>query len=369
MRTWKILPVLVLASIVFPVRASARSRVDVDEVIKEQWVAYFDFPKRGLKRASKILVETMMPGIVADYTKQEDYWYYVKYSDYRGPKQRLAVTEFENKVPQQFHSMVPLADLESQLVTAVFATNRYVLVERKEIAKVIQEQDFGASGRVAKPSAAQIGQVLGAQFLVEAAITQYIPNAANFAAGGGGIGSKAAGGLAFNRKRAELTMNMRIIDATTSEIIASVQKTGWQASWGLGTGAVGGGASGVAGAGSTGGRALNIGRAAESCMAKMVYEVVGALKEKAWQGSIMLVKGTQVYVNAGETMGMQRGMVLRAMSKGEELVDPETGLVLGSETTEIGTITITDVKEKWSIASVTSGCQGLKKGDMVEFVR
>ena len=43
--------------------------------------------------------------------------------------------------------------------------------------------------------------------------------------------------------------------------------------------------------------------------------------------------------------------------------------VLDYDTEEIGTITISTVKEKYSVASVASGCEGVKKGDILEFIR
>jgi curli biogenesis system outer membrane secretion channel CsgG len=354
---------VVLVWSLLPSQAQARgAKVDVAAYIQQNWVAYFDI------KGKLILVESMMPNITEDYTKQEDYWYYIKYSDYKGPKQRLAVIEFENKVPEEFHAFVPLADLESQLVSAIFQTNRYVLLERKKVDSVVAEQDFGASGRVAKPSAAPIGQILGAQFLVQAAITQYIPDAASFGAGGGAIGAHGAGGIAFNRKRMELAMNVRIIDATTSEIIASVQKTGWSAAWGLGGGGVGASSSSVGGGGAAGTKKVNVGKAAESCMAKVVFEIARALKDKPWQGAVMSAKESKIYVNAGENLGMTPGMNLRVLSKGEALVDPDTGLTLGAETKEIGSCTVVEVKDKYSIAAVKTGCEGAKQGDILEFI-
>lgn len=335
----------------------------VEAFTAHHWAAYFDL------RGKKVLVEKYMPGAIEDYTKMEDWWYHVDYSPYNGPKQRLAITEFENKVPARTRAMVQLASLESLLISEVFKTKRYVLVERTEVDKVIEEQDFGASGRVAKPSAAKIGQILGAQYLVEASITEYVPDAAKFGIGGGGIGGGGGGIIGISRQRAELAINIRIINATTSEIVASVQKRGWAATWGLGTGGGGVGSGGAGGGGMSGFSKTPIGRAAQSCMAKAVYEVVRKIKDKPWQGGVMLVKDDKVYVNAGENLGMKPGMVLSVLSKGEELVDPDTGLVLGSETTPIGSVVVQEVKENYSVATVQDGCEGAKKGDILEFVR
>ncbi len=340
-----------------------RRRVNVDEEIAKQWLGYFE-----LKSGKKYLV-SQIKGVTADLTKQEAYWWYVKYSKYKGPKGRLAVFKFDNNVTGGWASKVNVDGLEEQLVTEFLKTNRWTLVKRKEIGILLGEQDFGASGRVSAPSAAKIGKVLGAQFGVKAAVTEYEPGAGGFGAGGGGAGRRGGGLFGLKRQRAEVAINIQIADTTTSEITASVQKRGWAAAWGIGGGGIGGGAGGVGGGAAGGFSKTPIGRAVQSCMAKAVYLLVTEhLKDKGWTGRVMLRKGNKLYVNAGQNLGMLPGMKLKVLSKGEDLIDPETGLNLGSETEASGTCTVMTVKPKFSIATVTEGCENSKKGDLLEFI-
>jgi tetratricopeptide (TPR) repeat protein len=65
-------------------------------------------------------------------------------------------------------------------------------------------------------------------------------------------------------------------------------------------------------------------------------------------------------------MNIKPGDRFNAYSKGEEFIDPDTGLSLGSEETFIGAIEIKDVKEKFSIASLVSGKGMLKRGDIIK---
>jgi len=83
---------------------------------------------------------------------------------------------------------------------------------------------------------------------------------------------------------------------------------------------------------------------------------------------VMSAKESKIYVNAGENLGIKPGMNLRVLSKGEALVDPDTGLTLGAETKEIGSCTVVEVKDKFSIAAVKTGCEGAKQGDILEFI-
>ncbi len=59
-------------------------------------------------------------------------------------------------------------------------------------------------------------------------------------------------------------------------------------------------------------------------------------------------------------------MALVAYSKGEELIDPNTGASLGTDDEVIGSLQITSVRENISKAAVIEGCRGLKVGDRVE---
>jgi len=50
---------------------------------------------------------------------------------------------------------------------------------------------------------------------------------------------------------------------------------------------------------------------------------------------------------------------------GEQLVDPSTGEVLGSDEEEIGDLKISVVKDKFSIAMPVGNIAGVKPGDIV----
>jgi hypothetical protein len=55
--------------------------------------------------------------------------------------------------------------------------------------------------------------------------------------------------------------------------------------------------------------------------------------------------------NAGSNTNMKPGTSLEAYTKGEELKDPATGLSLGSRDKLIGTVTITQIEEKFSVGT------------------
>ena len=78
------------------------------------------------------------------------------------------------------------------------------------------------------------------------------------------------------------------------------------------------------------------------------------------------VSGSKVIINGGTNVGIQVGQMLTLLSKGAEIKDPSSGESLGFDTSEIGTIKVVDVKEKFATCEISDGGQGVKAGDMVK---
>lgn len=305
-------------------------------------------------------------------------WFGLLFTEYDGPRLRLAVMPVENRTASGegeerasgglveavrilkgvTYVEVPVGALEELLTTSLYNTHRFDLVERKALGAMLAEQDFGASDRVAKPTAAQIGQIQGAEYLIFAAVNEWTPDKSRV--GGGGI-TRRIGGV-VGKKKAEVAMSFRVVDATTSKTLFATTERATSGSWSVGLGGIGGGA--LAGLGFE--KNSPISYAVQSCINKGSYKLAMWLKDKGWSGSVMLVKDDgKVYINAGENSGLQPQTRLTVLSKGEDLVDPESGLVLGSEIEVIGSLMVTSVEEQFSVAAITEGCEGIKKGDQV----
>ena len=56
-------------------------------------------------------------------------------------------------------------------------------------------------------------------------------------------------------------------------------------------------------------------------------------------GRVIKAEGDKVWLNLGKDV-VSPGDVLKVKSKGEELIDPDTGISLGSADTEIGTVRV-----------------------------
>lgn len=71
---------------------------------------------------------------------------------------------------------MPVNGIEAIVIDSLAQTGRFRLVERTELGNVLGEQDLAASGRIAQPSGAKIGKILGAEFLVQVVVTDYETN-------------------------------------------------------------------------------------------------------------------------------------------------------------------------------------------------
>jgi len=156
--------------------------------------------------------------------------------DEMGPKARVAVSRFEDKTakgPSEIGT-----GMAEMLGNALFATNRYIVLERQALDDVLLEQDLGASGRVKQQTAARIGEIEGADLLIMGTITEFEPGSSG-AGGekessfklpgrvrkevGDALGSvKLGGGV----RKSHLAIIVKVVDARTGRRLASEQVEG-----------------------------------------------------------------------------------------------------------------------------------------------
>ena len=145
---------------------------------------------------------------------------------YNGPKARIAVSRFKNKAGGGWWTTGIGDGMADQLTTALFNTNRFIVLERQALKDVLSEQDLGASGRVRSDTAAAIGEIEGAELLVVAAVTEF---QADSSGGGGSLSGSVSdifGAVLGGFKRSHLAIDLRIIDSRTSRILAATSVEG-----------------------------------------------------------------------------------------------------------------------------------------------
>ena len=342
--------------------------------------AHGDYLAYAVGEKSKLPLPESIDAIEARYLVN------VEWGDYVGGRPRVAVLPVDNTssassfevVARNGESvtwesegadMVPVNGIEAIVTDAMNRTGRFRLVERQELDSVLREQDLVTSERVSKPSGAKTGNVLGAKYLVQVVVTDYEANVSERKGGGlGGFVSDrlpaVVGAVGVKSGQGRVGMNFRLIDAETSEVVYTKQIESVIRERGLTFGGLAIPDGGVLGGFFSGYARTPIGQAVIAGTNKGIYELVKRIGAEPASGSVVRAEDDRVWVNLGQGV-VAVGDVLRIVAKGEELIDPETGLSLGSMDTELGSVRVTVVQEQFSIAETVSMSGTPSRGDGV----
>jgi curli biogenesis system outer membrane secretion channel CsgG len=268
---------------------------------------------------------------------------------YEGPKKIIAATKFKSTSGINWDNGEAMGAMLSE---ALMATGKFIVVERAEVDDLIKEQDMGAEGRVTQATAAQFGQMLGASILVMGAVTQFEDGAASGNAGVGvpvpGLGSMRVGG---GKTTAYVKVNLRMVDTTTGKILSTHNADG------TASGKAKSGGLAIKGFDIHGGNAKQtpIGQACQDAIDQAVVHISQVMKGVPFYARVAEVDGGDIYINAGSNRNMKEGMVLNGYKVVKEIKDPDTGLVIDVKEEKTGSVKITSVKEKISIAQKVDG--------------
>ncbi len=130
---------------------------------------------------------------------------------------RLTVRAFENKTTERH---VPASAITDMMVTELSKAGIFNLLEREKLDYIADEIRLGQSGLMDSETAPELGRIKGAQYTMTGAVTLYHYNAK----GGGGV-LPGVGGVAA-AKTAYVTLDIRIIDNTTGEIVYAADRQG-----------------------------------------------------------------------------------------------------------------------------------------------
>lgn len=127
----------------------------------------------------------------------------------------LAVADFTNDATGVYWWRHGVGrDLAGMLTNELAATGSFSMVERSRVDAVLTEQDLADSGRIAPGTGAEIGEMLGAQYLVLGTVTAFEESTGKQGAGIGYKGIRIGG----KRGKSYLAVDVRVVDSTTGEI-------------------------------------------------------------------------------------------------------------------------------------------------------
>jgi len=263
---------------------------------------------------------------------------------HKGPKLRVGVVDFVNKSSYGAGRLGTSAS--DILTTELFKTGAFILVERGQLRRVLGEQSLGQTGMVNPETAAQAGKVLGLNAIVTGSISQF------------GVSTGGADYGVYKQKvqTAKCAVDVRVVDAATGQLLFADS----------GRGEFERKAQEVLGMGSRAGYDETLGQEAlRSAITKFMDNLVQKLQSVDWSGAVAMVSGTDVYINAGRDVGLNAGDVLMVQTLGQEIIDPQTKVLLGRTRGAVkAELMVTEIDERFTIAKVRSGT-GIQVGDMV----
>ncbi len=267
----------------------------------------------------------------------------------KGPKKRIGIVDFVNKTAYGRGRLGSSA--QDILTTELFKTDSFIIVERAQLAKVLDEQSLGQTGVVDSRTAAQLGRVLGLNAIVTGSISQF------------GVQTRGQDYGVYKKKvqTAECTVDVRVVDASTGQVLFAESGEGYAET----------AVKEAFGLGQKGGYDETLGQESlRSAVTKFMSNLIQQLDTLEWNGRIAKVSGSMVYVNAGEDTGLNVGDILTVVELGEEIFDPQTGLSMGRVPGRTrGELQVTGFFGKdGSVCRVKSG-GGFKTNDLVKLAQ
>ena len=263
----------------------------------------------------------------------------------------IMVNKFENKA--NWRGQWDLGDAWGTILTdQLVQSGKFIVLGEADMrGAAMAEQDLAASGRTAGgKKAPKTGRMSPAQLLVKGAIT----HVQDVKGAGGGFGFKGItiGGDAGS---AEINITIYVVDSMTGQVKGSKSVIGKSGKRGLSLGYHGSKLGGLTGD-LAGFEKDNMGKAAIDAVNQAMEYITAQLDSIPWEGSVVLAKPDKLVINRGSREGVAVGMKFD-IGKVEELVDEDTGETLDSEMTKLGTVVVTEVKEKIAYTTALAGAE------------
>ena len=226
------------------------------------------------------------------------------------------------------------------------------VVERSQLEKILEEQNFSQTHRVNPATAAELGKLLGVDALVLGVVNQMDVEES----GGLSVGPLKVSGL-----KATVNIGIRIVSVETAEIVGSYKGTGnaKDASFSV---------SDLKGL-SFGSEAFSksvLGKSIEEAVKEAVAKVGDDVDNltfggTALEGKVMKILGNKLIVNIGKNKGIRKNQV------GEIIrLVPVDGMD-EPVSMPIGKVEAYSVDDKATIVTVINTQEGVKVGDIVRF--
>ncbi len=100
---------------------------------------------------------------------------------------------------------------------------------------------------------------------------------------------------------------------------------------------------------------------------KMVPKVIKIGSRLDWMGRVAKIIGTRIYLNAGRSSGLNIGDIMKVITEGQEVYDPESGAMIGMSQGEVkGTLEVVDYFGADGAVCILHSGGSVTEGDFVQ---
>ncbi|MBW7956704.1 MAG: hypothetical protein H3C68_02315 [Deltaproteobacteria bacterium] len=264
---------------------------------------------------------------------------------YRGPEYNVAILEFDNKTPAK---TIGVGEAATDILrTLVKQTGlEPVVLTKSEIGQQERLMELEQTGALKKGIKDTSGGFDPVDFRITGSVTAYHEL------------EESMDTLVTQRKKhiARVQVDYALVDVATGKSLLAESGMGEYSK-------TTGGVFGLGGK-STADPGLRDG-ALRDALSKAMTKMAEKLGQMPFQGRVLHVDGPEITIRAGTRSRLASGTVFSVYRPGEDLVDPDTGRVIGKREKLIGEVTLDSHQgDRISVARTTSG-DGFKAGDVI----
>lgn len=303
---------------------------------------------------------------------------------YTGPKKRAIVTAMEVKVqgvtttaptPSGTTTVVTLdldqptefgTGLTDMLTTALVASDRFVVLERQNLEEVMREAQLSVTPEFNPDTAVTAGKLLSAQVMVRGSVTELAVKKS-----GSDVGGVLGNTLSFGQARSEakVSIDLKIVDISTGQVLDSVKAEGKAVSSRQQIVLT----SEDIKLGNASFENSPLGVAVRQAINDAVRKICSRAEKLQWEAKVAAIEEEEassvLYLNVGAESNLRLGDVLEIYRPGEDIVDPDSKVVIGRTRGKIvGRAEVHEVQERVTLAKSVEG-SSFQRGDTVRFVR
>jgi curli biogenesis system outer membrane secretion channel CsgG len=209
-------------------------------------------------------------------------------------------------------------------------TNKFIMLERADLDKVIVENKFNGDKL----------KTAGSDYLIVGSVSEF------------GRSDNSEVGI-FSRNKvqtATATVNVRLINTKTGQIMYSEEATGEARAE----------ANRVFGVGETSGYNTSINdKALSAAISKLVSNISENLMDSPWQAYLVSQQGSQFLMTGGISQGIKLNDSFSVLTQGEQIKNPQTGLLITLPGKKIATVKVVGFigtgADELSVCETTSG--------------